>query len=38
MTPQPKRGIDWIALVALGIILAIGLWLVFGGATWLPGR
>lgn len=33
MAFQERRGIDPVALIALVIILIIGLWLVFGGAT-----
>ncbi len=34
MTTPDKRRIDWVALIALGIMLVIGLWLILGGATW----
>ncbi len=38
MTTPDKRRVDWAALIALGIMLVVGLWLILGGATWTAVR
>lgn len=38
MTTPDKRRVDWVALIALGIMLAVALWLILGGVTWTAPR